>query len=132
MKRCRFFAPTSEQPYTIKFVAKKLISIALTVLAVSLASLDAGGDPPNAVYEDEPASPVRLGLSRQRPAFRKALSMLAEAAPTNQRLADYYERVTRRVQGDSDDDEMNPGAGIVVTVRKRPAVPQVSQSQRRS
>ena len=116
MKRCRFLAPSSEQPYAITFVVKKIISIALTVLAVSLASLDAGGDPPNTVYEDEPASSVRLGLSRQRPAFRKALNMLAEAAPTNQRLADYYERVTRRVKGDSDDHERNVGAGMVVTV----------------
>ena len=120
MKRCRLLAPTSEQSYTIKFVAKKIISITLTVLAVLLATLDAG-DLHNAVYEDEPASSVRLGLSRQRPAFRKALNMLAEAASTNQRLADYYQRVSSRVKGDSDDEENNVGAGTVVTVRTRPA-----------
>jgi hypothetical protein len=119
VKRCRLLAPTSEQSYTIKFVAKKIISITLTVLAVLLATLDAG-DLHNAVYEDEPASSVRLGLSRQRPAFRKALNMLAEAASTNQRLADYYQRVSSRVKGDSDDEENNVGAGTVVTVRPRP------------
>jgi hypothetical protein len=120
VKRSRFLAPTSEQPYAITFVLKKIISIGLTVVAVSLASLDAG-DPTSAISEDDNASSVRLGLSRERPAFRKALSMLAEAAPTNQRLANYYQRVTMRVNGDSDDDEKNAGAGVVVTVRKRQA-----------
>jgi hypothetical protein len=133
VKRCSFLAPNSEQPYAITFVVKKIISIALIVLAVSLASLEAGGDPPNAIYDDETASSVRLGLSRQRPAFRKALNMLAEAAPKNQRLADYYQRVTSRVKGDNDDHERNVGAGMVVTVPKskmgRPDVTDISSTE---
>jgi len=44
--------------------------------------------------------------------------MLAEAAPANPRLAEYYERVTRRISGEGGEAEENGGAGAVITVRK--------------
>ena len=44
--------------------------------------------------------------------------MLKEAAPENDRLADYYERVTRRVKGHGDEAEQNDGVGVGwITVR---------------
>jgi hypothetical protein len=44
--------------------------------------------------------------------------MLAEAAPADERLADYYDRVTKRVKGDEANGENNPGAGVVKTVHR--------------
>ena len=43
--------------------------------------------------------------------------MLREAAPENDRLADYYERVTRRVKGHGDEAEQNDGVGVAMAVR---------------
>jgi membrane-bound lytic murein transglycosylase D len=43
--------------------------------------------------------------------------MLADAAANDDRLADYYERVAKRVLGDSNDGEDTVGAGAVRTVR---------------
>jgi hypothetical protein len=110
--------PSSETFSTKKLIFKKLFSTILAALAVSFATLNTARELPSANYEGDGASPVRLGLSRQRPAFRNAIRMLAEAAPANQRLADYYERVTRRVKGDGAEGEENVGAGVVTTVRR--------------
>lgn len=118
MKPSRFLVPSPENPNAKRIFFKKLISTFLSALAVSFATLNTASDLPSAFYEDDDVSSVRLGLSRQRPAFRKALSMLAEAAPKNQRLAEYYQRVSRRVKGDGAEDEANPGAGVIVPVRK--------------
>jgi len=118
LKPGHFPVPSSETFYTKKLVVKKLVSIILAALAVSIATLNTARDVPSAVYEGDGVSSVRLGLSRQRPAFRKAISMLAAAAPANQRLADYYERVTKRVKGDGAEGEENVGAGVVIAVRK--------------
>lgn len=107
MKPRRFLVPRSETFYTKKLVVKKLVSTLLAALAVSFATLNTARDVPSAIYESDGVSSVRLGLSRQRPAFRKAISMLAEAAPANRRLADYYERVTKRVKGDGTEGEEN-------------------------
>ena len=116
MRQSRFLAQSSETPFT-KRLTKKIASAILAILAVSIATLDTAGDLPYAL-DDGDVSSVRLGLSRQRPAFRKAVSMLAEAAPENERLADYYERVTRRVKGADDKGEENDGAYVAITVRK--------------
>lgn len=118
MKPGRFLVPSSENSYAKKLVVKKLVSTLLAALAVSFATLNTARDLPSALYDGDGVSSVRLGLSRQRPAFRNAIRMLAEAAPANQRLADYYERVTRRVKGDGAEGEENVGAGVVIAVRK--------------
>ncbi len=111
-------APALRHSNTRKHIAKILTSASLVVLAVLVATLNIARDDSSATDEGDAVSPVRLGLSRQRPAFRKAISMLAEAAPANQRLTDYYERVTRRIKGECAEGEENQGAGSVVTVRK--------------
>ena len=116
-------APSSENSYAKKLIVKKLLSGVLGVLAVSFAALTTVRDHPTGSGEGDEVNSVRFGLSRQRPAFRKAISMLAEAAPANQRLADYYERVKRRVKGDDGEAEENVGAGAVITVRKNGSGP---------
>jgi len=121
MKPGRFLAPSSENFSVNKLIVKKVFAALLATVALSTATLNASGDLPSAGYdrtEDDVIISVRPGLSRTRPAFRKAISMLAEAAPADERLADYYDRVTKRVKGDEADGENNPGAGVVKTVRR--------------
>jgi len=116
-------APTTSSK-TKKRITKKLTLTILSGLAVLFARLTTAGDVTSAPYEDNVASSVRPGLSRQRPAFRKALSMLAEAAQANQNLADYYERVTSRVKGAAADSEFDADAGAVTSVRRsNPGLP---------
>ncbi|HSQ20751.1 MAG TPA: hypothetical protein VLR92_10300, partial [Blastocatellia bacterium] len=65
-----------------------------------------------------------LGLSRRRGAFNKAIGMLATAADENERLADYYEGVTKRVKGDTADGANTSGVDVVKAVhRSKPAPP---------
>ena len=119
MKPGRFLVPSSEDFSAKKRIVKKLFATFLATVALSTATLNAAGDLPRAGYdrtEDDVINSVHPGLSRTRPAFRKAISMLAGAAPADERLADYYDRVTKRVKGDEADGENNPGAGAVKTV----------------
>ena len=121
MKPGRFLVPSSEHFSAKKLIVKKIFATLLATVALSTATLNAAGDLPSAGSgrtEDDFITSVRPGLSRTRPAFRKAISMLAEAAPADERLADYYDRVTKRVKGDEADGENNPGAGVVKTVRR--------------
>jgi len=121
MKPGRFLVPSSEDFSAKKRIVKKLFAIVLATVALSTATLNAAGDLPPASYdrtEDDVITSVRPGLSRTRPAFRKAISMLKEAAPADERLADYYDRVTKRVKGGEADGENNPGAGVVKIVRR--------------
>ena len=137
MKLSRFLAPRSETPYKKKLIVKKVLSSLLATLAMSFATIDTALDLP--ADDVEPVT-VRFGLSRQRPAFRKAVSMLKEAAPANQRLADYYDRVTRRVNDDGAECEKNEGGVLAVAVRRNnslqprvtnvePATASMAQSQ---
>jgi Transglycosylase SLT domain len=64
------------------------------------------------------------GLSRQRPDFEKALDILADAAGSNPRLADYYKRVTRRVQGNSTPAETASGVRAMRVRRDPPVDPE--------
>ena len=119
MKPGRCLVPSSEDFSAKKRIIKKLFATVLATVALSTATLNAAGDLPSVSYdrtEDDVITSVRPGLSRTRPAFRKAISMLAEAAPADERLADYYDRVTKRVKGDEADRENNPGAGVVKTM----------------
>jgi hypothetical protein len=45
--------------------------------------------------------------------------MLADAANSNEQLAEYYERVAKRVTGDSDDGERTSGAIAVKPIKRR-------------
>jgi hypothetical protein len=115
VKLSRFLAPRSENPDKKKLIVKKVLSSLLATLVMSFAMLDTALDLP--ADDAEPVT-VRFGLNRQRPAFRKAVSMLKEAAPANQRLADYYGRVTRRVNDDGAECEKNEGGVLAVAVRR--------------
>jgi hypothetical protein len=112
-----FLAPSPDSPRKSKLILKKILSTIIATVAISIATLDTAQDLPSPAEEVESVPSVRLGLSRQRGAFRKAVSMLKEAAPENERLADYYERVTRRVKGHDDEAEQNDGVGVAITVR---------------
>lgn len=116
MKLSRFRAPRPEYSYR-KVVVKKVLISLIATLAMSFAMLDTALDLPSTVDEVAPV-PVRFGLTRQRPAFRHALSLLEEAAPANQRLADYYERVTRRLRDDGAECEDSEGGVVAVAARR--------------
>ena len=121
MKPGRSLVPSSEDFSAKNRIVKKLFATFLATVALSTATLNAAGDLPPASYdrtENDVITSARPGLSRTRPAFRKAISMLKEAAPADERLADYYDRVTKRVKGDEADGENNPGAGVVKIVRR--------------
>jgi len=121
MKPGRFLVPSSQDFSAKKLIVKKIFATLLATVALSTATLNAAGDLPPASYdrtENDVITSVRPGLSRTRPAFRKAISMLKEDAPADERLADYYDRVTKRVKGGEADGENNPGAGVVKIVRR--------------
>lgn len=52
------------------------------------------------------------GLTRRRPAFIKAISMLADGAATNSNLAEYYRSVTTRVSGEGNSGDSNPSSAV--------------------
>ena len=121
MKQGRSLVPSSQISSVKKIIIKKLFTTILATVALSSAALNVAGDLPSATYdriEDGVIASVRPGLSRQRGAFRKAISMLKDAAPANERLADYYGRVKKRVTGDGIDGEDSAGTGVVRTVRR--------------
>lgn len=121
MKAGHFLVPSPENPSTKKRIAKRLFTTLLVTVALSIVTPNAPADLSYAPYartEDDLINSVHPGLSRTRPAFRKAISMLADAAPADERLADYYDRVTKRVKGDEADGENNPGTGVVKIVRR--------------
>ena len=91
-------------------------------MALLSATLKTAGDPSIVTdFSDQEDSSysVRLGLSRTRPAFRKAIGMLADAANSNGQLAEYYQRVAKRVTGDTADVQER-SATVVVKRIKRP------------
>lgn len=117
----RFLVPSSENSSAKKLRVKKLITTILTSAAISTATLNSAGDLPAATQarsKDGVINSMPPGLSRSRGAFRKAISMLADAADSNEQLAGYYDRVTKRVTGDVADGENNFGAGVVRTVQR--------------
>ena len=61
----------------------------------SLATIDTVAS----VEQVAPAAP--RSLSRQRKDFDKALNLLADAAASNQKLAEYHKRVQKRVAGEA-------------------------------
>lgn len=97
-----------------KVLVKKLFTTFIAGIALLSATLNTVGDA-SAVTDfsdhEEQSTTVRVGLSRTRPAFRKAIGMLADAANSNDRLQGYYERVAMRVTGINADGE---DSGIVV------------------
>src|SRR5215813_94911 len=106
-QRCAL-APSSENFPLKKVLFKKFFTTFIASLALFNATLNTVGDTSFATYlsdQEGQSPPVRLGLSRTRPAFRKAIGMLLDAANSNERLAEYYDRVAKRVTGDTADGE---------------------------
>jgi hypothetical protein len=69
---------------------------------------------------EQPAEPATRGLSRQRKDFDKALSLLADVGSDNRTLAEYKERVNKRVNGEI--FLIENGSGVrVVKARKKAA-----------
>ena len=110
----RALAPSSGSFPLKKVLVKKLFTTFIALIALLSATLNTVGDA-SAVTDfsdhEEQNTSVRVGLSRTRPAFRKAIGMLADAANSNDRLQGYYERVAMRVTGINDNGE---ASGIVV------------------
>ena len=68
-------------------------------------------EPPAIVEQLAPAAP--RSLSRQRKDFDKALGLLADAAASNQKLAEYHKRVQKRVAGEAFLPEQGSGVRVV-------------------
>ena len=101
-----------------KVLVKKFFTTFIASIALLSATLNTVGDVSavtNFSDHEEQSTPVRVGLSRTRPAFRKAIGMLADAANSNDRLQGYYERVAMRVTGINDNGE---DSGIIVKPAK--------------
>jgi hypothetical protein len=101
---------------------KKLFTTFVACMALLSATLKTAGDPSivTDVSDQEDSSySVRPGLSRTRPAFRKAIGMLADAANSNGQLAEYYQRVAKRVTGDTADAQERSATVVVKPIKRR-------------
>ncbi|HWP43057.1 MAG TPA: hypothetical protein VNO14_07470, partial [Blastocatellia bacterium] len=65
-------------------------------------------------YESAPR-----GLSRQREDFDKALSIIADAASSDEQLMGYFARVQKRIRGEATPPEPGSGVHVIEPVRKR-------------
>jgi hypothetical protein len=116
----RALAPSSEKLPLKRILVKKIFTTFIAGLAMLSATLNTVGDTSlvtNVSDQDDSSYSIRLGLSRTRPAFRKAIGMLANAADSNERLAEYYERVAKRVTGNSADGEQSSGVIVVKPIK---------------
>lgn len=124
MKLFRSLVPNPETSSLKNVICKSLSSIFLAALTLSSATFNTTHDRFfSKANESFAAGSLPLGLSRKRPDFIKAIDMLAEAAATNRHLADYYERVTKRVNGDRADDQNISGIEVVRRPRRSRPVP---------
>src|SRR4029453_18445534 len=118
----RALAPSSEKFPLKRILVKKVFTTFIAGLAMLSATLNTVGDTSlgtDKSDQDDSSYSIRLGLSRTRPAFRKAIGMLANAADSNERLAEYYERVAKRVTGNSADGEQSSGVIVVKPIKKK-------------
>lgn len=125
MKQNSLFVSNSEGVSTKKLIIKKLISTAITTAVMGAATLlfssfhKSSSIQMTAQIEDEAVEQIApRGLSRNRNDFDKAINILAEAAASDQDLADYYSRVAKRVKGEAVKPEKGSGVRIVRAKRK--------------
>jgi Transglycosylase SLT domain len=105
-----FLAPSV---FSRKAVLNKVISTILTTLVMTGATFlvtaahkrTAHGSARVDTKTSSEVGNIPIGLTRKRPAFRKAINMLTEGAAANPGLVDYYNSVTSRVKGESIDGE---------------------------
>lgn len=114
MSLSRFLVPSLETDFR-KRTAKKFVTTFLATLAILTAVLNAGGNLPSITSSEVQAGVVQvpLGLTRKRPAFRKAIEILTDGAGANKHLATYLDGLTRRVKGDAAQGENTSGITAV-------------------
>jgi len=107
-----FIAPSV---FSRKAVLNKLISTILATLVMTGATFFVTAAHKRTAHglarvdskTSSEAGNIPIGLTRKRPAFRKAINMITDGAAANPGLVDYYNSVTRRVKGESMDGESN-------------------------
>jgi hypothetical protein len=115
--------------------ARKLFSTALATVSMALVLWGASSLKDHGLAVSEPSEPevaaspepavdlAPQGLSRQRKDFDRALELLAGAASSDTTLAQYFERVQKRVKGEIATPEKGSGVRTVRPKRKSPAEP---------
>jgi transglycosylase-like protein with SLT domain len=126
----RFFASSSVGVSSTKAIMKKALSAGVSTVAMIAVTLMFGSfyKAPSldkaALLDDETASETveqvaPRGLSRPRTDFEKAIGILADAAAKDARFADYYNRVAKRVKGESVKPEQGSGVRVIRASRKK-------------
>jgi hypothetical protein len=120
MNLSRFLAPRSETDSLPKRTFKKFFSIVLASLAVTNAAINTARDLPSAEPETQSVVvSIPLGLTRKRPAFRKAIEILTDGAGANKHLANYLDGLTKRIKGDEPAGDNNSGVLAVQNQGRR-------------
>ena len=118
----RALASSSEKFPLSRIAVKKLFTTFVACLALLGATLKTAGDPSfvtDLSDQEDSSYSVRPGLSRTRPAFRKAIGMLADAATSNGQLAEYYQRVAKRVTGDTTEAQERSATVVAKPIKRR-------------
>lgn len=133
MKITRFFASMPEDWFTKKRLVHKVITSVLLSAAMAVGTSfytvkHRHGATDEATVAGaltvEPIAEIPAhGLSRQRDDFAKALDILASAAGTDPHLADYYKRVSKRVEGHATRAESASGVQAMKVRRDPPVDP---------
>jgi hypothetical protein len=133
MKIRRFFASSSEVLPTRKRLINKIVTSAILTAVMAIGTsfyvkhrlpfVQTEATMANEAAAEAIAEIPARGLSRQRADFEKAIDILAGAASANPHLADYYKRVTRRVEGHSTKAESASGVRAVKVRREPPVDP---------
>lgn len=130
MKLNHFFASNSENEAPGKSLIKKIISTLILTAVMGAGtlfftshdkkSLLQSGIPAAGEEASEEATPEKAprGLTRQRLDFEKAINILAQGAENNSQLAEYYDRVQKRIQGEAAKHENGSGIRPVKVSRK--------------
>ena len=130
MKLNLFSTSNSETESPRKSIVKKLVTTGITTVVMGAATflftshhektlLQSGvvtGD--EEAVAEVIAETAPRGLTRQRTDFEKAITILAEGAENNPNLAEYYNRVQKRVQGQAAKRETGSGVRAVKSARK--------------
>jgi hypothetical protein len=134
MKITRFFASSSEElPIKKRLIHKVVTSVLLTAAMAVGTSFYTVKHRPGAPDEASVAGATAIepiaeiparGLSRQRDDFAKALDILASAAGNDPHLAEYYKRVSKRVEGHVTRAESASGVRAMRVRRDPPVDPE--------
>ena len=103
-----------------KLISTVIATVVMGATTLMFASFHKSSTPQvTAQMDDEVAEQVvPRGLSRKRTDFDKALSILADAAASDQDLADYYSRVAKRVRGEAVKPEKGSGVRVIKASRR--------------